>query len=376
MTLSDLPQILCNFIMESSIKTHQLQGSPSDSAIVQSVLQHLRNPRYFRTALPLYRRLQFGRFLDGSHLLTNRELENDESISADDTADPWLYAFVDRSCRPETEVWLFGSWEISSMATDSVHVNGTSESRDAHNEKAILALLQNLLLAFKALGVPPSIHEAPADAPDSTDNAVDSAGLSKADYAAHASNPNVMLWGSIHARTIPYLKTLDVLSGESSTTVVPNHMFIFDVPSMSIPLDLPPSVRWGRLSKEHFALVRSRTQIPRRDRTLAALPNLGLFPTSGTVLEQASPIAWAFVGLDASLTTLHVEPAHRRIGLAQKLTTKLFREEMDLFFADGMEKLAQGYVIVGNEASKGMCESLGGKAEWTVYWVRVDLGKV
>ncbi|KAK6402526.1 hypothetical protein LTR95_019062, partial [Oleoguttula sp. CCFEE 5521] len=312
----------------------------------------------------------------GSHLLTNRELDHDEPISPDDTSEPWLYAFVDRSCRPETEVWLFGNWETSSTPTDNVHVNGTSESRGTHNEKAILSLLHSLLLAFKALGLPPSIHEASADAPDSIDNAVDSAGLSKADYAAHASNPNIMLWGSIHARTIPYLQTLDVLSGELSTTVVPNHMFIFDVLSMTTPLDLPPSVRWGKLSKEHFALVRSRTQIPRQDRTLGALPNFGLFPTQGTETEKSSPVAWAFVGLDASLTTLHVESSYRRMGLAQKLTTKLFREEMGLFFADGMEKLAQGYVIVGNEASKGMCESLGGKAEWTVYWVRVDLGKV
>nr|OQO30562.1 hypothetical protein B0A51_01188 [Rachicladosporium sp. CCFEE 5018] len=362
--------------MAIAMKIHNLNGSPSESTVVQSVLTHLRDPRYFRIALPLYRRLQFGRFLDGSHLLTNRDLADHEVDNASDSAEPWLYAFVDRSCRPETEVWLFGSWEVSPTPTNSGQFESVSSSTNIYNDKAILSLLHNLLVAFKALGLPPSIHQAHPDAEDSTDTAVDSAGLSKSDYAAHASNPNIMLWGSIHARTIPYLQTLNVLSGESSTTVVPNHMFIFDVLTMTTPLNLPSSVRWGKLSKEHFALVRSRTQIPRQDRTLAALPNLGLFPTSGSVHEQSSPVAWAFVGLDASLTTLHVEPAYRRMGLAQKLTTKLFRDEMGLFFADGMEKLAQGYVIVGNEASKGMCESLGGMAEWTVYWVRVNLGKV
>ena len=113
---------------------------------------------------------------------------------------------------------------------------------------------------------------------------------------------------------------------------------------------------------------------------MAVLPNLALFPTSASASasqdDTVAPIAWAFVGLDSSLTTLHVEPEYRRLGLAKTLTTKLLREEMDLFWADGMQRLAQGYVIVGNEASAGMCRSLGGRADWEVYWLRVDLGQV
>ena len=82
------------------------------------------------------------------------------------------------------------------------------------------------------------------------------------------------------------------------------------------------------------------------------------------------------MGLDSSLTTLHVEPEYRRLGLAKMLTTKLLREEMDNFWQDGIERLAQGYVIVGNEASAGMCRALGGRAEWEVYWIRVDVNQI
>ena len=138
--------------------------------------------------------------------------------------------------------------------------------------------------------------------------------------------------------------------------------------------DLPKGLQWGQLerSKGHFSLVRSRTQIPRQDSTLAVLPNIGIFTTDA---EQRL-IAWAFVGLDASLTTLHVEPEYRRQGLAKVVTTKLFREKMGMFWEEGMQRLAHGYVIVGNKESERMCRSLGGKNEWEVSWLRVDLGRV
>ncbi|KAJ5745784.1 Major facilitator superfamily domain general substrate transporter [Penicillium odoratum] len=45
------------------------------------------------------------------------------------------------------------------------------------------------------------------------------------------------------------------------------------------------------------------------------------------------PIAWAFLGLDGALATLHVEPDRRGQGLASCLSMEIMRREMDL---DGM----------------------------------------
>jgi len=111
---------------------------------------------------------------------------------------------------------------------------------------------------------------------------------------------------------------------------------------------------------------------------MAVLPSLAIYPGKPGKVghdDTEAPVAWAFVGLDGSLTTLHVEPEYRGQGLAKALTTKLFRECMDGFWEEAYRtKLAHGYVIAGNEASEGMCRSLGGRSEWECYWVRVDLG--
>ena len=93
--------------------------------------------------------------------------------------------------------------------------------------------------------------------------------------------------------------------------------------------------------------------------------------------KHVAPIAWAFTGLDASLTTLHVEAAYRGRGLAKTLTAKIFREDLAHFHTndDVIDIMALGYVQVGNKASEGMCRSLGGKADWVCYWLRVDLSR-
>ena len=49
---------------------------------------------------------------------------------------------------------------------------------------------------------------------------------------------------------------------------------------------------------------------------------------------------------------------------------------MDMFWEDGIQKLAHGFVIEGNQESEGMCRALKGESNWMVYCVRVDLSKV
>ena len=203
-------------------------------------------------------------------------------------------------------------------------------------------------------------------------NDKDSAGISRTSYSSHAANSNIMLWGAIHTLTVPILTKLGYIQQASKPSLIPNHTFLWAVDALPPVKPLPQGVIWGQLQPEHFALVRSRTQIPRQDRTLAVLPNLGIFDEN----DAERPVAWAFIGLDASLTTLHVEPEFRGRGLAKAITTKLFKEKMGLFWAEGVEKLAHGYVINGNAESEGMCRSLGGRSDWEVYWVRVDLGEV
>jgi GNAT superfamily N-acetyltransferase len=146
--------------------------------------------------------------------------------------------------------------------------------------------------------------------------------------------------------------------------------------------DLPSGFKYGRVDPKDYALVKSRTQIPRQDRTLCKLPSVAIYPTviSSTTRE---PVAWGFLGLDASLTTLHVEPAYRGLGLAKSLSLRLFSEDMETYCQHNptsteendyaRERYAHADVAIDNKASQGVCESLGGKWYFEVFWIRVNL---
>ncbi|KAK4550074.1 hypothetical protein LTR36_003041 [Oleoguttula mirabilis] len=362
---------------QPTIRNYSLTSLKS-AAVITRALDILRP--HLPTSLPLYRRIQFGRFFDATCLLTNinctgtlSQAEREPAHNDGGDMPPWVIAFVDRSCRPETEVWISGSWEASPPAP-----TGT----DAWS--AIDDLMLELVRTMKGLPLPNSIHQdipnaraAPAQANGTAEADRDSVGLSRGDYTSHSSNPSIMLWGAVHENTVPTLQRLKLLAQEYNASLVPNYTFLFDIATLPSPRALPKGLEWGVVHPESFALIRSRTQIPRQDRTMAVLPSLAIFPSSSSSTASArAPVAWCFIGLEASLTTLHVEPKWRGRGLAKLITAKIFREKMGRFFDGGVEKkLGYGFVVVGNMASEGMCRSLGGRSEWECYWLRADLSK-
>jgi ribosomal protein S18 acetylase RimI-like enzyme len=145
---------------------------------------------------------------------------------------------------------------------------------------------------------------------------------------------------------------------------------------------LAPGLKYSKVDPKDFELVKSRTQIPRQDRTLRKLPSVAIYPAD-TSSTTPQPIAWGFLGLDASLTTLHVESAYRGHGLAKSLSLKLFSEEMKTYYQHDPTatengtpveaRYAHADVATDNKASQGVCESLGGKCYFEVFWIRVDL---
>lgn len=108
--------------------------------------------------------------------------------------------------------------------------------------------------------------------------------------------------------------------------------------------------------------------------------------------EKPAPlIAWAFLGSDGSLTSLHVEPAHRSKGigtLVAEAVLRLLSSSEGGFFAGGLGAkegseearlgswagYAHSDVAVGNEGSAGVARELGGWGGWRVRWVGVELG--
>lgn len=323
-------------------------ADPANKSRLDTALAYLHRPSCFRASLPLARRLHFGRRQENTYLLTSLPQDSSPGSPSDPSLQQaWLCAFVDRACRPETEVWFFGSWEEEVVSNEAY--------KDSTDKDAITTLLTSLVRKIKSLPLAPSIHG----------------------ESAVSAAPDTMLWGAIHECTIPCLRNLGSLPESFSRELNCNSMFMFRVADLPEPKPLPPGLRWGKLNEEHYPLVRSRTSIPRQDRTLAILRSLAIY-SDGAEGQRSMPVAWAFVGLDSSLTTLHVEASHRRLGLAKSLTAKLFREEMGGVLDNGTteEKLAFGYVVEGNEASASMCRSLGARSDWEVYWVRIEVGKI
>ncbi|KXS99564.1 hypothetical protein AC578_2219 [Pseudocercospora eumusae] len=334
---------------------HQIYQQPllNNDKIVQAALKALR-PQ-LPTCIPLYRRLQFGRFFPNTILLTNLQ----DISSSPPPENSWIMAFVDRTCRPETEVWIFASWESSST---------TYESKE---KKCDDLLVMALVKAISDLSLPESIHQSLLDKTAAETNEKDVSGFSRKDYSAHLFiDSNIILCGAVHESTTKILEGLGLVKNvfDAAPGLVPNHTYVFDVSELPEPKQLPEGLRWGELRYEHFATVRARTQIPRQDKTLADLPNLAIYD-----VEKGVPIAWVFVGIDASLTTLHVEEEWRGKGLAKMIALKLWREKMDRFWEDGVPKVAHDYVIRGNAASVATSESLGGRHIGDTFWVRLDM---
>ncbi|KAK1246198.1 hypothetical protein MKX07_005267 [Trichoderma sp. CBMAI-0711] len=117
----------------------------------------------------------------------------------------------------------------------------------------------------------------------------------------------------------------------------------------------------------HSKIVVSRTDIPRTAEMLVNLPNLMIKRDDGT------PIAWALLGTDGSLVSVHCEEPYRRRGLAKKLATKLLLEKSPQFGDDGW---LCADVSPSNESSRAMCKSLNGKPNWLVSWICLILSEV
>lgn len=160
--------------------------------------------------------------------------------------------------------------------------------------------------------------------------------------------------------------------------------FLFKTSHLPANVDAPEGFRWGKVRHQDFALVRSRTSIPRQDRTLALLPSLALFPATkeGEKEEDISPVAWSFLGPDASLSSLHCEPEFRGKGFAKVLARKLFREggfgdeAKDTEEEIDSGRWAHADVALDNVSSQAVCKGLGGEGAWNVVWIRVDLDRI
>ncbi|KAI9684569.1 MAG: hypothetical protein M1822_005657 [Bathelium mastoideum] len=161
---------------------------------------------------------------------------------------------------------------------------------------------------------------------------------------------------------------------------------------------LAPGLYWSALRETDLALVRSRTSIPRRERTMRMLPAVCVrrLPDdpAGASEDRAlrvedekerssvpappdahEPVAWAFLGTEGGLSTLHVEPAFRGKGLAKTVAGRLLVDALERAYG-AEEPWAHSEVAEENVASVGVMRALGARKGSLMWWLRVDLRRL
>ncbi|OLN83378.1 hypothetical protein CCHL11_03031 [Colletotrichum chlorophyti] len=135
-----------------------------------------------------------------------------------------------------------------------------------------------------------------------------------------------------------------------------------EIPEVDVAL--PEGAVWSPANETDCEIVISRTYVPRAVKTLMSFPSLVIR------LEDGTPIAWAFLGTDGSLSSLHCEEPYRKRGYAKALAAKLFKRSTGDYGSDGW---GSADVAPDNVGSRGMCKSLKGKHVWNCSWNIVQL---
>jgi hypothetical protein len=270
--------------------------------------------------------------------------------------------------RPETELWIFSS------AEQHHHSDPTPEFRE-ESKKTILALLDYMA----TLPIPPMRSDnLPAlelakqhEKEHPTPPASGAYEMSPGTYMRHLLMPKVVTLGACHRDVAQILNEAGVIRAELPGPDAELNKFLFKLSDLPKTRELPEGLRWGEMREQDIDLVKARTSIPRTTKTLMSLKSVGVFAE-----ETNTAVAWTFLGLDGSLVTLHTEAAYRGQGIAKAVAAKLFRQYAPgLAVDDDGNAWSHADVYMGNTQSESVCRSLGGKALWKCFWVRIDLEK-
>ncbi|THY36567.1 hypothetical protein D6D01_00368 [Aureobasidium pullulans] len=135
------------------------------------------------------------------------------------SSSPWIVAFVDRTCRPETEVWIAASWEHDTPADDS----WLPQADD---------LVRSLMKEISKAEIIPQASSPITASDESTSLPADTNGNGSVDrdqYKKHLMNEKVVLLGAVHSSTVAILERLGLLDPSFVGSDIPYQKYIFDL---------------------------------------------------------------------------------------------------------------------------------------------------
>ncbi|KAI3329128.1 hypothetical protein HD806DRAFT_530532 [Xylariaceae sp. AK1471] len=360
--------------------------TPPEALVERLTRSHLPH------ALPLVRRLRFTRLPGGitehSRILwsSSFSLEEDHHYhyiatgggqSLEGTGKgkgretPFAAAYLDLSRGPETELWIYSSMEHRLGSPSPSPSPGTEEEEEEEEEESsenqdqekgeiacAVALLGEVKRQQDLYFTPGSERESERDFP-------------------------TVLVGNLNEVLRERLVTPNVGMKIVSTGIFDKWIFCVDeLPDVKLPEFLGgvgvgdgadgkgegmgKRWAWDNVRREDIPFTISRTKIPRKERTMKLLPSTAIY------LDDGKPIAWAFLGPDSSLSSLHCEELYRGKGIAKAVAVRVLRDHLKDYGDEG-----HGYgwadVAPDNTQSQGVCRSLGGQAKWQISWSRLDL---
>ncbi|KAI0817499.1 hypothetical protein GGR55DRAFT_693716 [Xylaria sp. FL0064] len=276
---------------------------------------------------------------------------------------PFAAAYLDFSRGPETELWIYSSMERRFYGIEDGTGRGKEEGAgEGEGEKGLsnlereeiacaVALLREVKRQQDLYFVPGSARAAEREFP-------------------------TMLIGNLNEVLRERLVAPDVRMDIVSTGLYDKWIFeIGKLPEVELPEVLSGSGgsdekegrrwAWDTVRKEDVAFTISRTKIPRRERTMKLLSSTALY------LDDGRPIAWAFLGPDSSLSSLHCEEQYRGRGIAKAVAVRVLRDHLKDYGGDAYYGWAD--VAPDNLQSQGVCRSLNGQPRWQISWSRMNL---
>ncbi|KAL4992359.1 hypothetical protein BDW68DRAFT_98201 [Aspergillus falconensis] len=278
---------------------------------------------------------------------------SDEKPSSDsDSAQPWIAAYTDIHRGPDTQVWVFSSLESKPKHAITEQEKQTTKSH-----------LLSLFTFIRAHLVPPYLDWVASSQPLHKKE-VEGEGEGETGVKKIPPHPLAsVLLGSVHEVIVGLVVEL---AGEEKRVRIHRGQNVFYAkycfPSSSFEhgdgfnnakkleesgYTFTDSAGTYGITERHIPLVKSRTNIPRSTEALLAMGGVALyhspsrfFPShaqgQGLVEETARgdremPIAWAFLGFDGSLSSLHVEPEHRGKGLAVAVGREVMKRGISVF---------------------------------------------
>lgn len=341
--------------------------------------------RHLPQSIPLLRRIQHDQLAPSATAVVLSTLPDTQAAYQE----PWLAAHVDLFCSPETQVFVYSSLEQESIPAPfplaETLEDFNADLTSSPDKKALLKeQLLELLRYIKTHLLPAYLAVYPQGVP----------GGSSEEGKVPPPPPRGFLVGSLHTGLVGALTgprhhangtevKIHRLSPRNAKYIFTREMILSSAYAENgnprNGCQLPENYTFQTIqSTFDFDLVRSRTSIFRSDESLSRMDGVALYHCRHD--QRQYPIGWAFISIDGSLSTLHIEPEHRGKGLAVQLAKETMRRAMyagKSVFADVVRQEEEGYmhvdVIQGNDASRRVMEKIGGKVLWKNAWVVVEL---